>query len=181
MRVSFLVLVVWIRCWPQRFTYLAVRFTPNFLFPVLPLQHFCLLHRQDFFLAMRQAKLIILKAAHIFISQTGYISFLSKIRNVYWMIWDENVSSPYLCIYKRDACEVRRLSLNISLVSQESNGPSDAYAAISSADRLQAEPESLRKWREEQGERLELLGKPRRDRPPATVFTGPSASSLLYR
>ncbi|XP_056265661.1 clathrin light chain A isoform X3 [Pseudoliparis swirei] len=42
-------------------------------------------------------------------------------------------------------------------VVPESNGPSDAYAAISSADRLQAEPESLRKWREEQGERLELL------------------------
>lgn len=39
----------------------------------------------------------------------------------------------------------------------ESNGPSDAYAAISNADRLQAEPESLRKWREEQKERLELL------------------------
>ncbi|KAG7223677.1 hypothetical protein INR49_015402 [Caranx melampygus] len=43
----------------------------------------------------------------------------------------------------------------------ESNGPSDAYAAISNADRLQAEPESLRKWREEQRERLELLGKHR--------------------
>lgn len=41
---------------------------------------------------------------------------------------------------------------------QESNGPSDAYAAISNADRLQAEPESLRKWREEQRERLEVLG-----------------------
>ncbi|XP_022537441.1 clathrin light chain A isoform X2 [Astyanax mexicanus] len=39
----------------------------------------------------------------------------------------------------------------------ESNGPSDAYAAISSADRLQAEPESLRKWREEQSDRLEEL------------------------
>ncbi|XP_019732123.1 clathrin light chain A isoform X2 [Hippocampus comes] len=39
----------------------------------------------------------------------------------------------------------------------ESNGPSDAYAAISNADRLQAEPESLRKWREEQRERLEML------------------------
>ncbi|XP_016387206.1 clathrin light chain A-like isoform X3 [Sinocyclocheilus rhinocerous] len=39
----------------------------------------------------------------------------------------------------------------------ESNGPSDLYAAISSADRLQAEPESLRKWREEQRERLEQL------------------------
>uniref|UniRef100_A0AAX7VT20 Clathrin light chain n=1 Tax=Astatotilapia calliptera TaxID=8154 RepID=A0AAX7VT20_ASTCA len=39
----------------------------------------------------------------------------------------------------------------------ESNGPSDAYAAISNADRLQAEPESLRKWREEQRERLEEL------------------------
>uniref|UniRef100_A0A3B3IJX7 Clathrin light chain n=1 Tax=Oryzias latipes TaxID=8090 RepID=A0A3B3IJX7_ORYLA len=37
------------------------------------------------------------------------------------------------------------------------NGPSDAYAAISTADRLQAEPESLRKWREEQRERLEVL------------------------
>lgn len=44
------------------------------------------------------------------------------------------------------------------LISQESNGPSDAYAAISNADRLQAEPESLRKWREEQKERLEMLG-----------------------
>ncbi|XP_059904073.1 clathrin light chain A isoform X1 [Gadus macrocephalus] len=39
----------------------------------------------------------------------------------------------------------------------ESNGPSDSYAAISSADRLQAEPESLRKWREEQSDRLEVL------------------------
>ncbi|XP_077426805.1 clathrin light chain A isoform X3 [Vanacampus margaritifer] len=39
----------------------------------------------------------------------------------------------------------------------ESNGPSDAYAAISNADRLQAEPESLRKWREEQKDRLEML------------------------
>ncbi|XP_056592908.1 clathrin light chain A isoform X3 [Triplophysa dalaica] len=39
----------------------------------------------------------------------------------------------------------------------ESNGPSDVYAAISSVDRLQAEPESLRKWREEQRERLEEL------------------------
>lgn len=45
------------------------------------------------------------------------------------------------------------------LLSQESNGPTDAYAAISNADRLQAEPESLRKWREEQSERLEVLGK----------------------
>ncbi|KAG7458939.1 hypothetical protein MATL_G00225950 [Megalops atlanticus] len=40
---------------------------------------------------------------------------------------------------------------------EESNGPSDAYAAISNADRLHAEPESLRKWREEQQERLEAL------------------------
>ncbi|XP_046698636.1 clathrin light chain A isoform X2 [Silurus meridionalis] len=39
----------------------------------------------------------------------------------------------------------------------ETNGPSDLYAAISSVDRMQAEPESLRKWREEQRERLEAL------------------------
>lgn len=48
----------------------------------------------------------------------------------------------------------------VSVLFQESNGPSDAYAAISNADRLQAEPESLRKWREEQQERLEVLGNP---------------------
>ncbi|XP_034996800.2 clathrin light chain A isoform X1 [Zootoca vivipara] len=42
-------------------------------------------------------------------------------------------------------------------VYQESNGPTDCYAAISQADRLQTEPESIRKWREEQLERLEVL------------------------
>ncbi|XP_050768834.1 clathrin light chain A isoform X4 [Gymnogyps californianus] len=42
-------------------------------------------------------------------------------------------------------------------VYQESNGPADSYAAISQVDRLQSEPESIRKWREEQKERLEQL------------------------
>ncbi|NXA87396.1 CLCA protein, partial [Melanocharis versteri] len=42
-------------------------------------------------------------------------------------------------------------------VYQEINGPTDCYAAISQADRLQSEPESIRKWREEQKERLEQL------------------------
>lgn len=42
---------------------------------------------------------------------------------------------------------------------KESNGPTDSYAAISQVDRLQSEPESIRKWREEQTERLEALGK----------------------
>ncbi|XP_051852234.1 clathrin light chain A isoform X3 [Antechinus flavipes] len=40
---------------------------------------------------------------------------------------------------------------------QESNGPTDNYAAISQVDRLQSEPESIRKWREEQMKRLEVL------------------------
>ncbi|NWY75043.1 CLCB protein, partial [Oenanthe oenanthe] len=42
-------------------------------------------------------------------------------------------------------------------VFQESNGPTDAYAAIAKADRLTQEPESIRKWREEQKQRLEEL------------------------
>ncbi|XP_032065197.1 clathrin light chain B [Thamnophis elegans] len=42
-------------------------------------------------------------------------------------------------------------------VFQESNGPTDAYAAIAKADRLTQEPESLRKWREEQKKRLQEL------------------------
>ncbi|KAF2982648.1 hypothetical protein EK904_010275 [Melospiza melodia maxima] len=37
-------------------------------------------------------------------------------------------------------------------VYKESNGPTDCYAAISQVDRLQSEPESIRKWREEQKE-----------------------------
>ncbi|KAM9261972.1 clathrin light chain A isoform 2-T2 [Morus bassanus] len=37
---------------------------------------------------------------------------------------------------------------------KECNGPTDIYAAIS---RVQSEPESIRKWREEQKERLEQL------------------------
>ncbi|NXG43634.1 CLCA protein, partial [Psilopogon haemacephalus] len=46
---------------------------------------------------------------------------------------------------------------NGGLRSAESNGPTDSYAAISQADRLQSEPESIRKWREEQKDRLEQL------------------------
>ncbi|XP_064829134.1 clathrin light chain B-like isoform X4 [Oncorhynchus masou masou] len=41
--------------------------------------------------------------------------------------------------------------------SMESNGPSDSYAAIAQVDSLREEPESLRKWREEQKARLEQL------------------------
>ncbi|XP_041653472.1 clathrin light chain B isoform X2 [Cheilinus undulatus] len=40
---------------------------------------------------------------------------------------------------------------------QESNGPTDNYAAIAQADIQRQEPESLRKWREEQKTRLEAL------------------------
>lgn len=40
---------------------------------------------------------------------------------------------------------------------QESNGPTDNYAAIAQVDMLRQEPESLRKWREEQKTRLEVL------------------------
>ncbi|XP_074712345.1 clathrin light chain A isoform X6 [Strix uralensis] len=42
-------------------------------------------------------------------------------------------------------------------VYKESNGPTDSCAAISQVERLQSEPESIHKWREEQKERLEHL------------------------
>ena len=41
---------------------------------------------------------------------------------------------------------------------KESNGSPDSYAAIAQVDQLRQEPESLRKWREEQKTRLEELG-----------------------
>ncbi|XP_050928552.1 clathrin light chain B [Lates calcarifer] len=44
---------------------------------------------------------------------------------------------------------------------QESNGPTDNYAAIAQVDIQRQEPESLRKWREEQKTRLEALGEQR--------------------
>ncbi|XP_017282191.1 clathrin light chain B isoform X4 [Kryptolebias marmoratus] len=40
---------------------------------------------------------------------------------------------------------------------QEANGPTDGYAAIAQVDVQRQEPESLRKWREEQSARLEAL------------------------
>ncbi|KAM8909139.1 clathrin light chain B isoform 4-T4 [Spinachia spinachia] len=40
---------------------------------------------------------------------------------------------------------------------QDSNGPTDNYAAIAQVDTQRQEPESLRKWREEQKTRLEAL------------------------
>ncbi|XP_058138526.1 clathrin light chain B isoform X2 [Dasypus novemcinctus] len=40
---------------------------------------------------------------------------------------------------------------------QEANGPADGYAAIAQVDRLTQEPESIRKWREEQRKRLQEL------------------------
>ncbi|KAJ8247164.1 hypothetical protein GJAV_G00259490 [Gymnothorax javanicus] len=40
---------------------------------------------------------------------------------------------------------------------EESNGPTDGYVAIARADQQRQEPESLRKWREEQKARLEEL------------------------
>ncbi|KAK2849342.1 hypothetical protein Q5P01_009176 [Channa striata] len=42
-------------------------------------------------------------------------------------------------------------------IFQESNGPTDNYAAIAQVDIQRQEPESLRKWREEQKTRLEAL------------------------
>ncbi|XP_018425220.1 PREDICTED: clathrin light chain B isoform X1 [Nanorana parkeri] len=42
-------------------------------------------------------------------------------------------------------------------IHQDSSSFNDGYAAIAQADRLTQEPESLRKWREEQKERLEEL------------------------
>ncbi|XP_049589401.1 clathrin light chain B isoform X1 [Syngnathus scovelli] len=48
-------------------------------------------------------------------------------------------------------------TVNGDLFQKESNGPTDNYAAIAQVDIQRQEPESLRKWREEQKARLEAL------------------------
>jgi len=46
----------------------------------------------------------------------------------------------------------------IHVLLKEANGPTDGYAAIAQVDVQRQEPESLRRWREEQKTRLEALG-----------------------
>ncbi|XP_062249873.1 clathrin light chain B isoform X3 [Platichthys flesus] len=55
-----------------------------------------------------------------------------------------------------DAFEDESTTVNGDMF-QESNGPTDSYAAIAQVDIQRQEPESLRKWREEQKTRLEVL------------------------
>ncbi|XP_050403629.1 clathrin light chain A isoform X3 [Patella vulgata] len=43
----------------------------------------------------------------------------------------------------------------VPVASQQSNGPSDSYSAISQQDTVRVEPEKIRLWREEQKDRLE--------------------------
>ncbi|XP_043983202.1 clathrin light chain B isoform X2 [Gambusia affinis] len=56
----------------------------------------------------------------------------------------------------RDASDEEPATVNGDLF-QESNGPTDSYAAIAQVDIQRQEPESLRKWKEEQKARLEAL------------------------
>lgn len=53
------------------------------------------------------------------------------------------------------------LTVSCPVKKKDSNGPTDTYAAIAQVDVQRQEPESLRKWREEQTKRLEELGEPR--------------------
>eukprot|EP00069_Balaena_mysticetus_P013795 bmy_08400T0 len=60
-------------------------------------------------------------------------------------------------------------------VYQEANGPADGYAAIAQVDRLTQEPESIRKWREEQRKRLQELGEGRAE---CVSWAGPPGPGL---
>ncbi|XP_071268056.1 clathrin light chain B-like isoform X3 [Salvelinus alpinus] len=65
--------------------------------------------------------------------------------------------SPATVEYDTGFTEASAATVNGDMFELESNGPSDSYAAIAQVDSLRAEPESLRKWREEQKARLEQL------------------------
>ncbi|KAJ3588453.1 hypothetical protein NHX12_012045 [Muraenolepis orangiensis] len=68
---------------------------------------------------------------------------------------EEGLDEPEPPLY--DAFGGEPAIVNGDMFQQESNGPTDSYAAIAQVDQLRQEPESLRKWREEQKERLEEL------------------------
>ncbi|XP_038849314.1 clathrin light chain B isoform X2 [Salvelinus namaycush] len=65
--------------------------------------------------------------------------------------------SPAPVEYDAGFADASAATVNGNMFVLESNGPSDSYAAIAQVDSLRAEPESLRKWREEQKARLEQL------------------------
>ncbi|XP_055744042.1 clathrin light chain B isoform X2 [Salvelinus fontinalis] len=65
--------------------------------------------------------------------------------------------SPATVEYDTGFTEASAATVNGDMFELESNGLSDSYAAIAQVDSLRAEPESLRKWREEQKARLEQL------------------------
>ncbi|XP_072252088.1 clathrin light chain B isoform X2 [Leuresthes tenuis] len=64
--------------------------------------------------------------------------------------------SPHPQTINYDGFEEELATVNGDMF-QESNGPTDNYAAIAQVDIQRQEPESLRKWREEQKTRLEAL------------------------
>ncbi|XP_075897724.1 clathrin light chain B isoform X3 [Nelusetta ayraudi] len=68
---------------------------------------------------------------------------------------DDQQSSPPQCV-NYDPFGGEPATMNGDMF-QESNGPTDSYAAIAQVDVQRQEPESLRKWREEQKARLEAL------------------------
>ncbi|XP_029296942.1 clathrin light chain B isoform X1 [Cottoperca gobio] len=69
---------------------------------------------------------------------------------------DEQPSQPEPEPDNYDGFEEEPATVNGDMF-QESNGPTDNYAAIAQVDIQRQEPESLRKWREEQKTRLEVL------------------------
>ncbi|XP_075958996.1 clathrin light chain B isoform X2 [Anarhichas minor] len=69
---------------------------------------------------------------------------------------DEQTSPPEPTQSNYDGFEDELAAVNGEMF-QESNGPTDNYAAIAQVDIQRQEPESLRKWREEQKTRLEAL------------------------
>ncbi|KAK9517865.1 hypothetical protein VZT92_023204 [Zoarces viviparus] len=69
---------------------------------------------------------------------------------------DEQTSPPEPTPSNYDGFEDELAAVNGEMF-QESNGPTDNYAAIAQVDIQRQEPESLRKWREEQKTRLEAL------------------------
>ncbi|XP_054453221.1 clathrin light chain B [Anoplopoma fimbria] len=69
---------------------------------------------------------------------------------------EEEEAQPETTPADYDAFEDEPATVNGDMF-QESNGPTDNYAAIAQVDIQRQEPESLRKWREEQKTRLEAL------------------------
>uniref|UniRef100_A0A3Q4HHH5 Clathrin light chain n=1 Tax=Neolamprologus brichardi TaxID=32507 RepID=A0A3Q4HHH5_NEOBR len=96
-------------------------------------------------------------AAAFLAQQENEIAGIENDGDAFGILEGAGVQQPQTDNYANKGPTLLLMVYMFCVLQQESNGPTDSYAAIAQVDIQRQEPESLRKWREEQKTRLEAL------------------------